>query len=85
MDKKILIEHLVEYLLLLVVLTIGYLILKFVPGITWKIILSFTLASFYLGYGSYHHFNEKELKLSIVLEYTAVALIILVSLLLILG
>lgn len=85
MSKKILVEHLLEYLLLLVVLTLGYLVLRFVPGVAWKVILTFTLASFYLGYGSYHHFNEKNLKRATVLEYSVVATIIAISLLLVFG
>ncbi len=83
MSKKILIEHLLEYLLLLVVLTLGYLIIRFAPGAAWKVILTFTVASFYLGYGSYHHFNEENFKITTVLEYSLVATIIAVTLLLV--
>ena len=85
MNRKAVIEHLIEYFLLLVVLCLGYLILRFVPSIAWKIILIFSLAAFYLGYGSYHHFNEQNLRLGVVLEYSAVAAIVVISLLVLFG
>jgi hypothetical protein len=85
MNRKEVAEHLVEYLLLIAVLCIGYVIIRFVPTIAWKVILIFSLASFYLGYGSYHHFNEKDFRLSLVLEYLAIALVVLISLFVLFG
>lgn len=79
--KKQITDHLVEYFLLILVLVLGYIILKFVADIFWKIILIFTMGSFYLGYGSYHHLGEKTLKLSTILEYSLISTIIIIVLL----
>lgn len=85
MTKKQLISHLVEYMLLLLVLTIGFGVIRFVPDVFWKIILVFSIGAFYFGYGSYHHFGEKSLKLSTVLEYSLISTIIIIALLVIVG
>jgi hypothetical protein len=85
MTKKQIVDHLIEYLLLLLVLTIGFLILKFVPIVAWKVVLIFSLAAFYFGYGSYHHFSEKNLKLATVLEYAVLSVIIVIVLIVLFG
>lgn len=79
--KKVLLKHLTEYLLLALVMSVGFLIVKYVPTLAWKVILIFSLAAFYFGYGSYHHFSEKSLKLVTVLEYSLVASIVAITLL----
>lgn len=85
MTKKQIVDHLTEYFLLVLVLTISFLIIKFVPTIAWKVVLTFSAAAFYFGYGSYHHFSEKNLKLGTLLEYGVVSVIIVISLLILFG
>lgn len=80
MSKKVIIDHALEYLLLVVVLLVSFLVLKFIPDIAWKVIIIFSLAAFYFGYGSFHHAEEKNLKISTVLEYGLVATIIVITL-----
>lgn len=85
MSKKVIIDHAVEYFLLIVVLLIGFLILKFIPDISWKVILIFSLAAFYFGYGSFRHANEKNIKLSTILEYGLVATLMIMTLVILFG
>lgn len=85
MRKKAALDHLLQYLLLTSFLVAGILILRFVNSIYWKTVLIFTLGSFYFGYGSFHHFHEKSLKLATVLEYALISVLIVISLLVVFG
>ena len=69
-------KHISQYFLMILIFLLTIFVITFVSSIFWRFVLVFSLASLYLGYGVYHHHEEKNLKLSVFLEYLFVAIII---------
>ena len=75
-DTKYHREHLIQYGLLLVIFAFSLFLLVQINNVFTRLLIITVLALVYLGWGIWHHFEEKNLTTSHVLEYSVVAALI---------
>lgn len=75
--KKYFFIHSIEYFFLAGVVLTSLISLFLLTDFTVKTLLVFVLTSVYLIWGLIHHWLEHDLKLSTILEYAAMALLVL--------
>ena len=75
-DTKYHREHLVQYGLLLVIFAFSLFLLVQINNVFTRLFIITVLALVYLAWGIWHHFEEKNLTTSHVLEYSVVAALI---------
>lgn len=73
-------KHLLQYFLLITTLIAIIISLKLIGDLFWRFTVVFSLASFYLGYGTLHHHEEKRLSFQTFIEYLFIAAVILLVL-----
>ncbi|OGY24327.1 MAG: hypothetical protein A2172_00485 [Candidatus Woykebacteria bacterium RBG_13_40_15] len=73
-------EHLLQYLLVVIVFVFSLFLLLQLKDFLYKSLVVGFLSIFYLTFGIWHHWEEKNLRLGHVLEYLIVSTIIFVVL-----
>ncbi len=77
---KYYLEHLAQYILLIIIFIVSLFLLFQLKSPLWKLVVISILSLFYLVFGVWHHLDEKNLSNLHVLEYLAVSAIIFVVL-----
>ena len=73
-------QHVLEYILLIIVFILGIIIFVTVPNFTLKTITALLISATYTLWGVWHHYNHGHLNFSIMAEYFLVSIIILLTL-----
>ncbi|MCL5411395.1 MAG: hypothetical protein M1150_01470 [Patescibacteria group bacterium] len=73
-------KHVAQFFLLIIALSAALFVLNFTSDLFWRTTMIFAISAGYLGYGTAHHQEEKNLNFSTLLEYLFIALIALITL-----
>lgn len=78
--KKGLLGHSFEQILVVIILVLAIFLLEFFHDSNIRLFIKAALSFLYIAVGVLHHFEEKNLKPSQILEYTAVSAIMFIIL-----
>lgn len=78
--KKGFLGHSFEYLLIFIILISAIFLLEFFHDSNTRLVIKTSLSLLYIAIGVFHHFEEKNLKPSQILEHTAIGAIVFVIL-----
>lgn len=77
---KSFLRHSFEHIFVLVILLLAIFLLNFFKGFYLRLAVIAILSIFYVAVGIIHHYEEKNLKLSQILEYSAIGALMFVVL-----